>query len=438
MLGGMAHGSDARRDPIGGPSGPAVVACVDVQSRSRRGAKTLHSPVLWGLAVRRLEGCLRPGDWMCTVRAGQLAVCFGAGAHCVAPGALGARLAQALGDHLSVGTRHLDLQVTVGVASGPEGTAPATLVSEAMAAVRCRSRRQTATSPTVVVSTVRASATGRRAPLPRRWVHPHLSVFDGSATSTHAARAPRSEIEMLIVGPPSSAGSQYSPAVEGVLAVTERLRITPSVVGTSDPSVAAARFRELDPDVVVIPLRSPNPVSADSSTPWEPWTHIVRELVHQNAMVWAVGVGAPVPAVAACVREGAYGALDLWHLVEELEKFEANLQSRRLLATGDCARQELRKARPSLPSPFDTFVDLTAGEYRILHQMMTGASASEIAKQLVVSLATVRSHIRSILRKLGVSSQLAAVALANGTLPPPQAHERVDLQVSGPEPAFRS
>jgi DNA-binding CsgD family transcriptional regulator len=32
----------------------------------------------------------------------------------------------------------------------------------------------------------------------------------------------------------------------------------------------------------------------------------------------------------------------------------------------------------------------------------------------VVSLATVRSHIHSILRKLNVTSQLAAVAIGNG------------------------
>jgi DNA-binding CsgD family transcriptional regulator len=49
--------------------------------------------------------------------------------------------------------------------------------------------------------------------------------------------------------------------------------------------------------------------------------------------------------------------------------------------------------------------------------MMEGRSAAEIATTLVVSLTTVRSHIRSILRKLNVNSQLAAVALAFGTLP---------------------
>lgn len=55
---------------------------------------------------------------------------------------------------------------------------------------------------------------------------------------------------------------------------------------------------------------------------------------------------------------------------------------------------------------------LTARESQVLALLMSGETAGEIAAQLVVSLPTVRSHIRAIMRKLGVSSQLAAVALA--------------------------
>lgn len=43
---------------------------------------------------------------------------------------------------------------------------------------------------------------------------------------------------------------------------------------------------------------------------------------------------------------------------------------------------------------------------------MDGWTAGAIARDRVVSTATVRSQIRSILNKLGVSSQLAAVAMA--------------------------
>ena len=43
---------------------------------------------------------------------------------------------------------------------------------------------------------------------------------------------------------------------------------------------------------------------------------------------------------------------------------------------------------------------------------MEGHCAEEIAQAAFVSISTVRSQIKAILQKLGVSSQLAAVALA--------------------------
>jgi DNA-binding NarL/FixJ family response regulator len=70
-----------------------------------------------------------------------------------------------------------------------------------------------------------------------------------------------------------------------------------------------------------------------------------------------------------------------------------------------------------LPAPFDSLVHLTSTERKVLFHMMEGRAAGEIASELVVSLTTVRSHIRSILRKLNVNSQLAAVAIANGAYP---------------------
>ncbi|MCL4413276.1 MAG: LuxR C-terminal-related transcriptional regulator [Actinobacteria bacterium] len=56
---------------------------------------------------------------------------------------------------------------------------------------------------------------------------------------------------------------------------------------------------------------------------------------------------------------------------------------------------------------------LTPAERVVLDGLCQGKSATSLAAELVVSLATVRSHIRAILMKLGVNSQLAAVAYAN-------------------------
>ena len=57
---------------------------------------------------------------------------------------------------------------------------------------------------------------------------------------------------------------------------------------------------------------------------------------------------------------------------------------------------------------------LTPRERAVLDQLASGATPSQIAATTFVSIATVRSHIKSILRKLGVSSQLAAVAVGRG------------------------
>lgn len=63
-------------------------------------------------------------------------------------------------------------------------------------------------------------------------------------------------------------------------------------------------------------------------------------------------------------------------------------------------------------SDADRVASLTARESEVLDLLMSGSSAQAIAARLVVSLPTVRTHIRTILHKLGVSSQLAAAAIA--------------------------
>ena len=60
----------------------------------------------------------------------------------------------------------------------------------------------------------------------------------------------------------------------------------------------------------------------------------------------------------------------------------------------------------------ESFECLSPREQNVLISLMTGATAREIAEKDYVSLATVRSRIHSIISKLEVRSQLAAVVLA--------------------------
>jgi two-component system nitrate/nitrite response regulator NarL len=67
---------------------------------------------------------------------------------------------------------------------------------------------------------------------------------------------------------------------------------------------------------------------------------------------------------------------------------------------------------PNAPEVDEDLARLTAREAEILGDLLEGRGAAAIATNRAVSLSTVRTHIRSILSKLGVQSQVAAVAVA--------------------------
>lgn len=56
---------------------------------------------------------------------------------------------------------------------------------------------------------------------------------------------------------------------------------------------------------------------------------------------------------------------------------------------------------------------LSPRESQVLEHLMGGLTVGEIAKLRVVSEATVRTQVKSVLAKLGVSSQIAAVSIAH-------------------------
>ena len=118
--------------------------------------------------------------------------------------------------------------------------------------------------------------------------------------------------------------------------------------------------------------------------------------------VLAVGAGAGAGAVASCVAHGARPVARLDDLGIALTASSD--------ATGD---EGPLGPEAGLSARFRALVGLTTSERRVLFYLTEGWSAQAIADELVVSLTTVRSHIRSVLRKLGVRSQLAAVAVAN-------------------------
>jgi DNA-binding NarL/FixJ family response regulator len=63
---------------------------------------------------------------------------------------------------------------------------------------------------------------------------------------------------------------------------------------------------------------------------------------------------------------------------------------------------------------------LTVREHEVLDLLYDGAAVAEIAARFGVAQTTVRTQVKSILRKFGVGSQLAAVAAYDRFLRPPR------------------
>ena len=108
-------------------------------------------------------------------------------------------------------------------------------------------------------------------------------------------------------------------------------------------------------------------------------------------------------------------------VISKSEPFSVMLEAVRSAARGqltadaaerDDLRRLLRQQRRAHAERLAPFQQLTPRERDVLSHLMDGRSAEGIAAASYVSLATVRSQIRAVLMKLGVNSQLGAVAAA--------------------------
>jgi two-component system nitrate/nitrite response regulator NarL len=119
--------------------------------------------------------------------------------------------------------------------------------------------------------------------------------------------------------------------------------------------------------------------------------------------------------LARCLEAGALGiankahgfinVLDQIRRAADGETVTPITEKMQLLADLTAHRREQEKRK----APFEA---LSPRERDVLRQIVEGKQAAAIAKDSYVSLATVRTQIRSILLKLDVTSQVAAVALA--------------------------
>jgi DNA-binding NarL/FixJ family response regulator len=195
------------------------------------------------------------------------------------------------------------------------------------------------------------------------------------------------------------------------------------VVGEAkDGADAVDAVRRCHPDVVLMDIRMPRMDGLEATRrilygiPAGPprvlilTTYDLDEYVYDALNAGASGFllkDAPPEQLAAGIRTIADG-----------ESLLAPTVTRRLIET-------FLRQRPRALAPPPTLAQLSEREMEVLHLIARGLSNAEIAKELVVSGATVKTHVARVLSKLGLRDRVQAVVLAyeSGIVAPGSATE---------------
>ena len=399
-----------------------------------------HTGAAHEMALRSIQQTVRGDDRVCPYGLSRIAIAFGSDAVAVTPRMLGERLARAVGQGVT-GDRRAGRQSRDETTPGPHptGEGPSFHVNGNGSS---KAGPRVATVPSTMVVTVDRLLTedsgqsgvaagalissfdgieGIDTAVPYRQpvsapVLRHRTVVRystcrlagfGTRHDDHFPAPDSAEAlgTVLVVDPgPTGTGAPGLSAV-AACSLAEKLGFTSAVVtltGDDHPILDIAGV-QVDLVVLVVGAEPANGSSNWSSSTWSVPAQVAASYRSLGVDVLAVGAGAGVGALAACVEQGATALPDIDVLSVELRSLFADQ------GTTGTAKEDLRR----IPPRFEALMQLTASERRVLYFLTKGRSAQDIATELVVSLATVRSHIRSILRKLGVRSQLAAVAIAN-------------------------
>jgi DNA-binding NarL/FixJ family response regulator len=175
------------------------------------------------------------------------------------------------------------------------------------------------------------------------------------------------------------------------------------VVGEAADGVEAiAQFRKHQPDVTLIDLRLPRMSGVD--------------VIHRIRM--------ETPQARFIVLTTYDGDEDIYRALKAGAKayLLKGMTSEDLIATIRTVREGKSHIPPAIAEKLAERMgaeELTPREFDVLEQIVHGKSNKEIATELDVSEATVKTHINSLLGKLGVTdrTQAATAAIQRGIVP---------------------
>jgi DNA-binding NarL/FixJ family response regulator len=197
------------------------------------------------------------------------------------------------------------------------------------------------------------------------------------------------------------------------------------VVGEAkDGQEAIERCRELRPDLILMDVSMPGMDGLEATRKIKEQYPLVSVLIytaHANhrLLMDAVKAGAAGYVLKGERPDHVLGAVRA--VLEGETPLDQGLAMRLLRSLGEEAQaQEARPLpRPSAPEAGTLPNPLTPRETEVLGQLASGKTNRQIAKQLHLSLSTVKRHVERIIEKLEVSdrTQAAVKAVEMGLLP---------------------
>jgi DNA-binding NarL/FixJ family response regulator len=173
----------------------------------------------------------------------------------------------------------------------------------------------------------------------------------------------------------------------------------------SDGAQAILEAARLRPDVVLLDLSMPG-LDGLSALPR------LRQAAPDTEVVVLTASGTEENLLAA-IRAGAAGYLLKTEPPERIAAFLDGVVNGEAALSGTVARRLLEQVRHGngrgVGVPDSIAATLSARELEVLLLLDEHLGTDEIAKRLFISEHTVRSHVKSLLRKLGVSSRREAL-----------------------------
>jgi DNA-binding NarL/FixJ family response regulator len=188
-----------------------------------------------------------------------------------------------------------------------------------------------------------------------------------------------------------------------------------TVVGEAgDGASAVSLLRSTRADVVLMDVRMPGTDGIEATRqvtalPDPPRVVVLTTFDLDEYVVAAIGAGASGFLLKDAPPEEM---LDAVRTVHAGDSVIAASSTRRLLQH---VAPMLRGAAPVAAGGTEVLAELTPREREVLVQMALGASNTEIAAQLFVSEATVKTHVGRVLAKTGSRDRVQAVVLAYRT-----------------------